>query len=185
MPENIQKIDEAILFFIQAHIKNPALDRVMVFITSLGNAGFIWLAAAFILLLLKRYRKCGISLICTIPLSMFICDNLLKPFFSRVRPCNKFPEVLMLIHRLPSPSFPSGHTTVSFASAVILYYYNKKLGIAGFITASLIAFSRLYLFVHYPTDILGGILLGTACSAALLYGLNKIYPELENLPLSS
>lgn len=175
MPDCIQKIDEAILFFIQDHIKNPALDRVMVWITSLGDAGFIWLLLAFLLILFNNYRRCGISLIFIMPLSYFISDNLLKPLFNRLRPCNKFTEIALLIPRPHSPSFPSGHTMVGFACALVLFYYHKKLGVAGLVLASLIAFSRLYLFVHYPTDILAGILFGTGTSAALLYGINQVY----------
>jgi undecaprenyl-diphosphatase len=93
MPDGIQRIDESILFFIQRNLKSPALDRIMVFTTSLGNAGLFWIAAAFLLLLQKRYQKCGASLILTIPLARILGDNILKPFVGRARPCNKFAEI--------------------------------------------------------------------------------------------
>jgi len=180
MPNFIQIIDENILFYIQEHLKSPALDRVMVFITSLGNAGFFWIVVAFLLMLQKRYQKCGISLICAISIAMFFSDDLLKPLFDRVRPCNNFPEIALLIPGPHSPSFPSGHTLVGFASATILYYYHHQFGVVGFILASLIAYSRLYLFVHYPTDILGGIVFGISTSLILIYWLNKVYHDLDN-----
>ncbi len=175
MPDILQKLDENILFFIQEHIKCPVLDRVMVFITSLGNAGHIWIVVGIVLLLIKRYRKCGITLLCVLEVANYLCSDVLKPFVGRVRPCNKFPQVPLLIPALHSPSFPSGHTMSGFACATVLYYFDKQLGIAGYILASLIAFSRLYLFVHYPTDILGGILYGISVPILLIYCLKAIY----------
>lgn len=179
MPDSIQKIDEQILFFIQEHIKSPALDRIMVYITSLGNAGLFWITITFLLLFMKRYQKCGISLTLTIPISQLLGEKVLKPFIGRLRPFSKFPDVALLIHAPHSLSFPSGHTMVGFACATVLYYYDRRLGAAGFVIASLIAFSRLYLFVHYPSDVLGGILFGTFTSLILLNCLNRHYEQLE------
>ncbi len=180
MSISIKSIDEAVLFFIQGHMKSPALDGIMVFITSLGNAGLFWIVLAVTFIVQKRYQKWGISLICTISLSRFLGDDLLKPLFSRLRPCNRFPDIELLIQKPSSPSFPSGHTMVAFAAAMMLYYFNKRLGVACFVLAFLIAFSRLYLFVHYPTDILGGILFGVLSSKLLYDGLTCIYKNIEN-----
>ncbi len=168
MPDCIQQIDETILFYLQEHLKSPALDRVMVFLTALGNAGLFWIAAAFVLILIRRYQKCGFIMLCTITLSRFLGEDLLKPIIGRLRPCAKFPEIVLLIPAPQSSSFPSGHTMIGFACATVLYHFNHKMGVAGFLVASLIAFSRLYLFVHYPSDILGGILYGTITSLFLL-----------------
>lgn len=179
MPKSIQSIDETILFFIQSHMKSPTLDQVMVFITSLGNAGLIWITIAFVLLLMKRYQKCGVCLLCAIALATHLGEDFLKPIFGRVRPCNVFPDVVLLIHRPHTPSFPSGHTMVGFASATVLYYYNRRLGIIAYLLAAAIAFSRLYLFVHYPTDILGGIFFGVVSSSVIILVLNKLYKNLE------
>jgi undecaprenyl-diphosphatase len=171
----INTIDETVLFYIQEHLKNPALDRVMVFFSSLGNAGFLWIVIAFILILIKRYQKCGLSLLCAISLATFLGENLLKPLFGRVRPCNKYPEIALLIERLSSPSFPSGHTMVAFASSTLLFVYNPVFGIIAYMIATLIAFSRMYLFVHYPTDILGGIFFGVLTSLMLYHGLSHVF----------
>lgn len=174
MSYRLHLIDDNILFYIQAHMKSPVLDRVMVFITSLGNAGLIWIAAALLFLYLKNYRKCGIYLIFSLLLASLLGDEILKPVFHRARPCNEFPDISLLIHRPGSYSFPSGHTMVGFAAATIMFYFDRYLGLAGYLFAALIAFSRMYLFVHYPTDILGGILFGTLSSMFLIYALNKI-----------
>jgi undecaprenyl-diphosphatase len=171
----LQTVDENILFFIQAHMKSPALDQAMVFITSLGNAGLLWITIAFIILFNKKYQKCGIGMFLAIFLSNYLGENILKPFFGRVRPCNIFMEIPLLIEAPHSPSFPSGHTMVGFASATILFYFNRKLGLAGYCIAAMIGFSRLYLFVHYPTDILGGIIFGVLCAFLVLYGLKDSF----------
>jgi undecaprenyl-diphosphatase len=185
MSGNIQNIDESILFYIQAHMKSPVMDRVMVFITSLGNAGLIWIAIALVLMYQKNYRKCGIYLSLTLMTASLLGDEVLKNVFHRIRPCNQFPEVSLLIHRPGTYSFPSGHTMAGFAAAAVLFNFNRKLGIAGYFMAFLIAFSRMYLFVHFPTDILGGILFGTLSSMLLVYGANRIYQILESRPKSS
>lgn len=179
MPEFIQQLDELILFYIQEHIKSPMLDRSMVFITSLGDAGLIWFAIALLLLLIKRYQKCGISLICAVSFAMLLGDRIIKPLVGRPRPFHRFPELMPLIPKPGSYSFPSGHTMTAFAAATVLYYYDRRLGMAGYILSFLIAFSRVYLMVHYPSDILGGILFGILTSAALIQGINKIYQTLE------
>ena len=175
-----QGFDESILFFIQEHLKNPVIDRFMVLITTLGNSGFLWIFLAFLLLSQKRYQRCGVSLICALSLTMFLNDELLKPLFGRIRPCNTFPDVLLLIGRPHSPSFPSGHTAAAFVSAAVIFHSYRFAGILAYITAALIAYSRLYLFVHYPTDILGGILLGTTVAYLIVKALEKLYTLIPN-----
>lgn len=176
----IQQFDETILYFIQENLKNPVMDRFMVFITTLGNAGFLWIFVAFLLLSQKRHQICGVPLICSVSLSMFLGDHMLKPLFGRIRPCNLYPEISLLISAPSSPSFPSGHTMVAFASATVIYHYYRKSGLLAFVTAALIAFSRLYLFVHYPSDILGGIILGVLVSLLVIYAVEKLYNYLPN-----
>jgi len=185
MFNNIQGIDEAILFYIQNNLRNPVIDQVMLFFTALGNSGLIWYAIAVILLFNKRYQRCGITLIISVSLAMLIGDELLKPLFERVRPCNKFPDIAMLLARPKSYSFPSGHAMISFAAACVLNYYKPLFGILAYILASIIAFSRLYLFVHYPSDVLGGMLFGTICSMLIIYGLNNIFRNIEHRHMPS
>ncbi len=171
----IQNFDEALLFYIQEHLRNPVMDRSMVFVTSLGNAGFLWIFIAFLLLCQKRYQKCGIAMLCALSLSTFLSDELLKPLVGRIRPNIKFPELPLLIKTIKTPSFPSGHSTAAFASATVLYSYHKSAGILAYVVAALIAYSRLYLFVHYPTDVLGGILLGSITAYLIVKAIDRLY----------
>ena len=100
---------------------------------------------------------------------------IMKNVFARSRPCWIDDSVKMLIKIPKDYSFPSGHTSVSFAGAFAIFLYYKKAGIAAFVLASLIAFSRLYLFVHYPTDVAAGVLIGLLCAAASFFIVKKIY----------
>jgi undecaprenyl-diphosphatase len=127
----------------------------------------------------KQYRKCGIYLSIVLYLAMLLNDEILKQIFARVRPCNVFTQMSLLIARPHSFSFPSGHTMVGFAAATAIFYFHKSIGTAAFILASLIAFSRMYLFVHYPTDILGGIAFGILSALFFIYGINQISRILE------
>lgn len=179
MPSIIHDLDLSILFFLQENIKSPALNQFMVFITTLGNAGFLWLLIAFTMLTKKRYQRCAITIICAMSLAMFLGNELLKPIFGRIRPCNLYPEVSLLIKRPHSYSFPSGHTMISFAAATVTYHYHRRLGYALLGIAALIAFSRLYLFVHYPSDILGGILFGVSLSLVSIRGMEHAYTNLN------
>ncbi len=171
----LQQFDESVLFFIREQLRNPVMDRFMVFVTSLGNAGFLWIFIAFLLLCRKRYQKCGIALICALSLTMLISDELLKPLVGRLRPNMRFPELPLLIGQIRSYSFPSGHSSAAFASATVLFSYYKHAGMLAYVAAALIAYSRLYLFVHYPTDVLAGILLGSVIAFLIVKAINRLY----------
>lgn len=168
----ILNIDTLILQLIQSHLRSPFMDTAMSMITSLGNGGTIWLIVILILLCIPNYRRWGIVLVCALILTALIGNIFVKNIFDRVRPCNIMPLTSMLITPPSSFSFPSGHSASSFASATVLWKMNRRVGILAFIVAALIAFSRLYLFVHYPTDVLGGIALGVFI-ACMLVTLSK------------
>ncbi|MDD3227984.1 MAG: phosphatase PAP2 family protein [Oscillospiraceae bacterium] len=153
-------LDFTILNFIYDNCRTAWLDVFMPFITKLGNSGAIWIALALCLLIGGKYRKTGIALCCALVLDIIVCNGILKPFVARIRPCDVNTAVELLITRPTDFSFPSGHTAASFAAVSALYFCRRKLWIPALILASLIAFSRLYLYVHYPSDVLAGILLG-------------------------
>lgn len=156
----ITEFDTAILDFIQKYLGCGFLDYIMPKITSLGNGGFIWIVSAICLIFSKKYRKYGIGMIIALALGAILGSVILKPLIARPRPCHVNGEFPLLIN-LPSDfSFPSGHTMSSVSSAIILRYANKKWGITAIILAVLIAFSRLYLYVHFPTDVIAGTLFG-------------------------
>ncbi|HOA33950.1 MAG TPA: phosphatase PAP2 family protein [Clostridiales bacterium] len=182
--EAIYNFDHAVFQFVQKYIWNESiLHPIMKVITTLGDGGTIWIIIALILLFTKKYRKYGFMMAAGLIITLVVNDNILKPLIARPRPFDFegwtdfiYPEI---IKRPDGFSFPSGHTTSSFLSTVPLLKANKKFGIPALVLAALIAFSRVYVFVHYPTDILGGIVMG------FIYGLlgclivDQIYKAIE------
>ena len=157
---NLLNIDHVILDFIQTNFHNGFFDKVFVFITKLGDFGGIWVVLAIILLISKKYRKHGLTLVLALLFCSLLGDAILKPLFARLRPFEFNDNIMLLIPKPNGYSFPSGHTMSSFAAATVLLYTNRKYGIIALIFAALIAFSRLYLYVHYPSDILAGMIIG-------------------------
>lgn len=150
----------AILDFIQSNLRCGIMDSVMTFITGLGDSGKIWIACTLLLLLIPKTRKAGLAMGIALALEIVCCNVILKPFVARIRPCDVNTAVQLLIERPIDYSFPSGHTASSFAAASALYFSRKKLWIPTAVLAGMIGFSRLYLYVHYPTDVLAGALIG-------------------------
>ena len=132
-------------------------------ITKLGDAGAIWIILAVILLLIPKTRKTGAIVVAALAVDIVLCNGILKPFIGRIRPCDINTSIQLLVARPDDFSFPSGHTAASFAAVTALFFAKEKYRYPALVLAVLIAFSRLYLYVHYPTDILGGILVGILC----------------------
>ena len=158
-----------VLDFIQNNIRNEFLDAVMPAITSLGNGGIIWIAIALIFVAIKKYRPAGFAILAALLMHLLICNIMLKPLIARIRPCDINTAVELLIPRPKDYSFPSGHTSASFAASTVILYADRRMGIAAVILAAAIAFSRLYLYVHYPSDILGGAVIGIAFGVLARY----------------
>lgn len=149
-----------ILDFLQT-IHTPLLDKILAFITSLGNAGIIWIVLAVVLLILPKTRKTGIIVAAALLMDLILCNLILKNLVARVRPYDVNTAIAILIKKPLDFSFPSGHTAASFAAMTALFLAKmKKAWIAALVLAVLIAFSRLYFYVHYPTDVLGGAVVG-------------------------
>lgn len=159
----INIFDNYILSTIRKYLKNKYLDRLMPIVTSMGNLGIIWIALAIVLLLDKPYKTIGVIVILTLIISTVVGEGIVKHMVRRVRPCNE-KNIALLISKPISYSFPSGHTSSSFAVAGVLSMYFSEYKIIFMAIAFLIALSRLYLYVHYPTDIIGGIIIGILCS---------------------
>lgn len=153
-------LDWSILQAIQRGVVCPLLDVLMPKITALGNGGFIWLCAAGGLLCTKKYRRQGVLLLCGLAAGALVGNLLLKNLIARPRPCWLDGSVLLKIAVPKDYSFPSGHTMSSVVAAAILTKTDRRFGYAAIPLAVLIAFSRLYLYVHFPSDILGGAILG-------------------------
>lgn len=148
------------LDFLQT-LHTPLLDKILAFITSLGNAGIIWIVLAVVLLILPKTRKTGIIVAAALLMDLILCNLILKNLVARVRPYDVNTAIAILIKKPLDFSFPSGHTAASFAAMTALFLAKmKKAWIAALVLAVLIAFSRLYFYVHYPTDVLGGAVVG-------------------------
>ena len=157
--------DDQFLLFLQENVRNDVLTPIMKFITHLGDKGIFWILLAVILLFFKKTRPLGIMAGIGLAFSVLINNVLIKPNVGRIRPYEVIQGLQLLIEKQHDPSFPSGHSGASFAAAVVFLVKGpKKLGIPAIIVAFLIAFSRLYVGVHYPTDVIAGIITGTFCA---------------------
>ena len=160
-----ENFDLPILRWIASNLHSAFGDAVMPIITLLGDAGIFWIAIAAILLFIPKTRKIGLSMGAALLMGLLICNVTLKPLVARIRPYDYElqhfqTQIPLLVEGLHDFSFPSGHTIASFEAATVILLYNKKWGIAAMVLAALIAFSRLYLYVHYPTDVLASVVLG-------------------------
>ena len=186
MAEYITQLDFSILDFIQQNLRCDFLDSLMVFLSLVGEGGLVWFLIAVPMLFFKKSRACAVVMIVSMGLSLLLGEFLLKNLIGRVRPCNINTEIELLIKRPQSFSFPSGHTSSSFACATSVFLYSKKYGALTMVLAFLIAFSRLYNYVHFPTDVLCGMLFG-AFMSLLTYHFVKKYKldnKIENLRFS-
>ena len=150
-------------------IHTPVLDKIMVFITSLGNAGWFWIALGLVLLCMKKYRRYGVLILTALAFSALFGNIILKPLIARQRPCWINNTITMLVSVPKDFSFPSGHTQASFAAATAIFTLNRRAGVCAIVLAALIACSRLYLYVHFPTDVLAGLVIGIGCGCLSAY----------------
>ncbi len=157
----IFEIDKAILLFIRDYIVNDYLTPVMKFITALGNSGIFWIILCLALMIYKPTRRLGIYCTAALALEYFCCTVIIKNIVKRGRPYTKIEGLTPLIKKPGQYSFPSGHASAALAvSYTLLRKAPKKFSIPIFILGLLICFSRLYVAVHYPSDVLGGAVLG-------------------------
>ena len=142
-------------------LHTPILDKIMTSITKLGDAGIFWIILTLLFLIIPKMRKTGIIMAAALIMDLLICNVAVKNLVARTRPCDVNKSIQLLIKRPWDYSFPSGHTAASFASVTALYLAGeKKLWKPVLVLGCVIAFSRMYLYVHYPTDILGGVIIG-------------------------
>ena len=174
--------DLPILDWIQAHLQCTFLDVTMPIVTLFGDGGVFWIAVAVVLLLFAMLRLCGFSMGLALVLGLVVWFLVLKPLVARIRPYNfqlqeYGREITLLVKGLNDYSFPSGHTIASFEACTVLMLHDKRLGIPATVLAILIAFSRLYLYVHYPTDVLVSLVLGILFGFLGSYIVDQIYKK--------
>lgn len=180
MLETLLNLDGGFLLFLQESVRNPILDNLMIFITSLGNGGMIWIVATIVLLIPKKTRKAGIMSAVALLGSLIINNNIVKNIVQRPRPFVTFTDLQIIIPTPSEFSFPSGHTSSSFAAAAVFYrHLPKKFGIPSVVLAGLIGFSRLYVGVHYPTDVIAGVLMGILLSYLAEFLVNLFSNKLK------
>lgn len=156
----MQAMELGILNWIQTHLRCGLLDALMSAVSRICDHGEIWILLAVILLAIPKTRKAGACLVCALVLDLVLCNLWLKPWIGRIRPFAVNPEVKLLVTPPGDASFPSGHTAVSMAAVSALLTADSPLWKPSLALAAVIALSRLYLYAHWPTDILGGILVG-------------------------
>ena len=170
----MNQFEASIILWIQENLRG-VLDGLWVFITHLGDDGILWIAMGILLLFFKKTRPIGFTVLLSLLFDFIMINVTLKGVFSRPRQFVVNDAIVTLISK-PSPfrSFPSGHSGGSFAAMFALYkWVPKKIGIPALILAALVALSRLYVGVHYPTDIIGGCIIGFMCSVWAHYVVNS------------
>lgn len=174
--DTLLQLDFSILNAI-AKVHHPILDWLMLRLTDLADNGLIWILLAVVLLFIPKERKTGGKVLLSLVFSLILCNLILKNLFGRVRPFTLQGGISLLVDAPTDWSFPSGHTSASFAAAVLLLKEKKKIGWVALAVAILVAFSRLYLYVHYPSDVLGGVIVGVISGLLSFW----IWPRLERV----
>ncbi|MDO4936441.1 MAG: phosphatase PAP2 family protein [Sutterellaceae bacterium] len=154
----------AILESIRLATDSDVFRHLMVAVSTIGNAGAVWIALAVVLMVFQKTRLAGLTVSVSLLLSLIFCNLTLKPAVERLRPCDISDQVDQIIACPSDFSFPSGHTSAAFAAAVAVMFFFPKYGSLALVLAAVMAFSRLFLFVHFPSDVLFGLVLGSTCA---------------------
>ena len=162
MLEKITETDGRILLWIQENVRHDVLTPIVKAITYSGNWGAIMIAAVVILLIKPKTRKLGMMCGAALVVNLVICNLILKLAVARVRPYETIEGLELIVGKAYDWSFPSGHSSGGFAVGTVIFMETKKrVGVPVLILALLIALSRLYVGIHYPTDVLFGAIIGT------------------------
>lgn len=173
-------IEYKILDGIRNSMSSDILDPIMKGLSFLAEAGWFWILLGLVLAFIPKTRKIGVTVLCALILSLIVCNITIKPLAARIRPYDLRDGIELIVSKPTDYSFPSGHSSASFAAAAAIFAYKKRWGAAALVLAALIAFSRLYLYVHFPTDVLGGSLLGCLFGVCAYYIVKFVYPKAES-----
>ncbi|MBR5452469.1 MAG: phosphatase PAP2 family protein [Clostridia bacterium] len=169
-----------ILNWIQSTFSCPFLDAVIPVLSSLVDGGIIWIAMALVMLFFRKTRKAGITVGLALVFGLLTVNLMMKPLVGRIRPYDFNTDAQLIIEALHDFSFPSGHVIASFeASVALLLSHKRAIGIPALIFAFIVAFSRMYLYVHYPTDVLASVILGTAYAFAAYFIVKYVFKKYD------
>ena len=172
----LSSFDGNILLWIQEHLRSDFFTPFWLFVTTTGNGGMLMIAISCFLLAFKKTRKVGATCLIALMLSALFTSLLIKPIVARARPYEVIEGLTILVPKQLDFSFPSGHSSAAFAMAWVLFRsFSKKVGIPALVYALLMAFSRLYLGVHYPTDVIAGSVLGILYARAAMWLVERIW----------
>ncbi|MGH4118166.1 phosphatase PAP2 family protein [Clostridium sp.] len=174
MLDSFQRIDNKIMDFIESYLQFPLLDKLMTIITWMGNGGLVWSVLSIFLIYSNDYRMLGYRVIISLILTAIVGEGIIKHLIRRARPFIKIDQGTLLISKPMTYSFPSGHAASSFSVVGVFIIQNSDMSIYIISLAFLIAFSRLYLKVHYTSDVLIGIILGLLCSIVVCSFFNTM-----------
>lgn len=176
MPDWLYELDVNILLFIQEHLRFDFLTPILKFLTMLGDHGMLWIGIALLLILIKRTRPIGATAGASLAINALLVNVFLKNIVARTRPYEVIDGLTSLVGEQSDFSFPSGHTSSAFSVAVVMFMLMpKKYGVPALIVATLIAYSRLYVGVHYPSDVIGGLIVGILAAVICV----AIYKKIE------
>ncbi len=182
MEELLINIEGPILLWIQEYLRVDFLTPIVTFITHLGDSGWFWIASAVVCLILSKTRRLGITMSVSMLLNMFATNVFLKNIVARTRPYIAVDGLHRIIEAQSDYSFPSGHTACSFAAAVVVFLMcPRKVGAPVLVLAFLISLSRLYVGVHFPTDVLGGAVIGTAAALLAYWICGKLWEKRDEI----
>lgn len=179
----IRSVDYNILLLIADKLRGGVLDPVMTVLSLMGNGGAVWIATAVLLLFFRKTRRAGVAMLLALAAGYVIGNLCIKELVMRPRPFVTHSDLTALLDPGDPWSFPSGHALSSFAAATALWCFHKKAGALALVLAALIAFSRLYASVHYPTDVLAGMLIGIALAHAAAFLTDRIIDTFHSIRL--
>lgn len=184
MPEVIQQFDQQALVWIAEHIRNAVLDPFMMLYTQLGNTGLLFIALGVLMLFFKQTRRAGVSALCAMLIGLIVVNFTIKPLVSRPRPWLVMEGFENLVPEGDPNSFPSGHTNAAFAFAlaVCMAAPKKWMKIAAVCAAVVMGLSRLYVGVHFPSDVLAGAAIGSLCGLAGAWAVRKAWERVQARP---
>ena len=180
LPESITALDLSVLDFIRHTLASPVADVIMTILTYSVEYGASLIIAFIVMMFIKSMRKTGAAMLASSVLALLLGELVLKNIICRPRPFMINGSVDLIIKAPSGFSFPSSHTAVCFAAATAIFMFHKRLGIAAYIYATAVAFSRMYLYVHYPSDVLGGIVLGICCGLISVTAIKFIGGRIES-----